>query len=76
MAEAGKLNEALAEAQAAVAIAPTDVFSQFVLGDALGRLKRKDESKQAFQRALNLAQTIYPEYQAAWVPYLKKQLAK
>jgi len=76
LAEAGKLNEALAEAQAAVAIAPTNVYSQFVLGDALRRLKRKDESKQAFERALNLAQTIYPEYQADWVPYLKKQLAQ
>ena len=76
LADAGKLNEALAEAQAAVTLAPTDVTSQFALGDVLGRLNRKDESKQALQRALNLAQTIYPEYQAMWVPYLKKRLAR
>ena len=65
-----------AEAQAAVALAPNDVFSQYVLGDGLMRLKRTEEGKQALQRALNLTQMIYPRYQAGWVPYLKKQIAK
>jgi tetratricopeptide (TPR) repeat protein len=72
----GKLNEALTEAQNAVAIAPSDVGSQYALGDALMHLKRKDEAKAAFQRAITLAETIYPEYQANYVPFLKEQLNK
>ena len=72
----GKLNEALAEAQNAVAMAPNDVGSQYALGDALMHLKRKDEAKAAFQRAITLAETIYPEYQATYVPFLKEQLNK
>jgi 4-amino-4-deoxy-L-arabinose transferase-like glycosyltransferase len=72
----GKLNEALTEAQNAVAIAPNDVGSQYALGDALMHLERKDEAKAAFQRAITLAETIYPEYQANYVLFLKEQLNK
>jgi tetratricopeptide (TPR) repeat protein len=72
----GKLNEALTEAQSAVALAPNDVGSLYALGDSLMHLKRKEEAKAAFQRALTLAETIYPEYQATYVPFLKEQLNK
>jgi hypothetical protein len=65
---------ALAEAQAAVSLAPDDVGSQIALGDALTELRRKDEAREVYQRALMLAQTNYPEFQSDWLPELKQKL--
>jgi 4-amino-4-deoxy-L-arabinose transferase-like glycosyltransferase len=75
----GKLSEvqalqALAEAQAAVSIAPDDVGIQVALGDALTQLHRNDEARAAYQRALTLAQTRYPEFQSDWLPPLQRKL--
>lgn len=53
-------NQALTEAQAAVAVEPKDVVSQVILGDALARLNRKDESRAAYQQALALAEAMPP----------------
>ena len=69
---ANHLDEALSEAQAAVALAPRSVQAQAELGDVLRRLQRPDESRQAFQKALVSAQTIRPEFQSGWLPGLKK----
>jgi predicted Zn-dependent protease len=69
---ANHLDEALTEAQAAVALAPRSVQAEAELGDVLRRLQRPDESRQAFQRALVSAQTIRPEFQSGWLPGLKK----
>jgi tetratricopeptide (TPR) repeat protein len=66
--------QALAEAQAAVSLAPGDVGSQTALGDALAALHRPDEAKAAYQRALTLAQTHYPEFQSDWLPALQRKL--
>jgi 4-amino-4-deoxy-L-arabinose transferase-like glycosyltransferase len=66
--------QALAEAQAAVSLAPNDVSSQVALGDALAELQRKDEARAAYQRALTLAQTNYPEFQSDWLPELRQKL--
>ncbi len=41
-------------------------------GDVLRRLQRPEESRQAFQKALDAAQTIHPEFQSGWLPGLKK----
>jgi tetratricopeptide (TPR) repeat protein len=66
------LDEALVEAQAAVALAPRSVQAQAELGDVLRRLQRPEESRQAFQKALAAAQTVHPEFQSGWLPGLKK----
>ena len=66
------LDEALAQAQAAVALAPRSVQAQAELGDVLRRLQRPEESRQAFQKALDAANTIRPEFQSGWLPGLKK----
>jgi len=63
----GKLTEALAEAQTAVTLAPSDVRSQIELGDVLAKLGRKDEAVAAYQRAITLAGTVHPEFQGYWV---------
>jgi hypothetical protein len=69
---ANHLVEALTEAQAAVALAPQSVQAQAELGDVLRRLQRPKESRAAFRKALDAAQTIHPEFQSGWLPGLKK----
>jgi 4-amino-4-deoxy-L-arabinose transferase-like glycosyltransferase len=66
---------ALAEAQAAVALAADSVTTQAALGDALTALNQPDEARQAYQRALELATTVEPEFQVSWIPPLKAKLA-
>jgi tetratricopeptide (TPR) repeat protein len=69
-----QLNEALVEAQAAVALAPDSVTTQSALGDALTALNRPDEARPAYQRALELARTVEPEFQVSWIPRLEAKL--
>jgi hypothetical protein len=73
--EAGKFPEALAEMQQAVALAPDSVQLNNDLGDVLSSLHRPDEARQSYAKALNLAQTVEPEFQVGWVPGLEKKLA-
>jgi 4-amino-4-deoxy-L-arabinose transferase-like glycosyltransferase len=70
-----QLNEALAEAQAAVALAPDSVMTQSALGDALTALNRPDEARPVYQRALELARTVEPEFQVSWISTLEAKLA-
>jgi len=73
---ADRLAEALAEAQAAAQLAPNSASAQAVLGEALRRTGRKDEAHEAFQRALILAQTVQPEYQAGLAAGLQRAVAQ
>ena len=66
--------QALTEAQSAVALAPADVTAEAVLGDVYSALRRPVEAKSAYQRALDLAQTHYPEFQRDWVAALQDKL--
>ena len=69
--KANRLDEALAEAQTAVSLAPGSMRTQAALGDVLGRLGRKEESRQAFQRAVHAAETVGPEFQRDWLVWLR-----
>jgi hypothetical protein len=71
----GKRTEALAEAQQAVALAPDSVQINAMLGDILASLGRSDDAHQSYEKALNQAQTIEPEFQVGWVQDLKKKVA-
>ena len=75
-AGAKKFPEALAEMQQAVALAPDSVQLNFDLGEALSALGKYDEAHQAYAKALHLAQTVEPEFQAQWVPDLEKKVAE
>src|SRR5260370_32486680 len=68
-------DEALAEAQAAVALAPDSATTQPALGDPLTALNRLDEARPIYQRALELAKTVEPEFQVSWIPTLEGKLA-
>jgi hypothetical protein len=72
----GKAEDALSEAQQAVALAPNAVACNVVLGDVLAALGRNDQARAAYQRALQSAQTIHPEFQVGWVAPVKKKIGE
>jgi tetratricopeptide (TPR) repeat protein len=71
---AKQLDEALQEAQQAVALAPASVKANVVLGDVWNAMGRTAEAEHAYQNALSLAQTIAPEFQVGWVPGIQQKL--
>jgi 4-amino-4-deoxy-L-arabinose transferase-like glycosyltransferase len=74
--QAGHLDQALAEAQTAVQLAPDSVQTQAELGFLLLQMKRPDEGRQALERALSAARTIHPELQQGWIPGLHSALGQ
>jgi len=64
--EAGHLDQALAEAQTAVQLAPESLQTQARLGFLLMKSGRQDEGHQALQRALTIAETVKPDLQSPW----------
>ncbi len=76
LAQGNHLDQALAEIEIAVKLAPNSLQTQAQLGFILMQLKRPDEAHAALQRALVLAQTVHPEFQEDWVPGLKSALGE
>lgn len=72
--EANKLPEALAEAQTAVSIDPDALQSQMALGEAMAAVKQTEPAKEAFQKALLIAQTMEPSAQMAWLPRIQHKI--
>jgi len=72
--EAKQPEQATEEARTAVSMSPRDVGDHFVLGDALLTMKQNDAAKAEFETALQLAQSIEPEYHAPWIAAIKKRL--
>jgi 4-amino-4-deoxy-L-arabinose transferase-like glycosyltransferase len=70
-----KPQEALANAQAAVALAPRSTIAQASLGDALWTLGKHAEAAEAYKIALNSARTVQPDFQKGWIPYLQGRLS-
>jgi tetratricopeptide (TPR) repeat protein len=73
--EEKKGDEALAEAQTAVELAPWAVDSQAVLGDAYAALGRKDDARTAYEKALELTKNIEPEFAKGRTESVKAKLA-
>ena len=73
--QAKQLEQALQEAETAVALAPTSVKANVVQGDALAAMDRKEEARKSYETALKLAQTIAPEFQVGWVSGIQQKLA-
>ena len=72
---AKQLQEALTEAQAAVTLAPDSVQAQLVLGDVLREMGQAEQARVAYQKALELAKTIEPDFQIRSVPEIEQRLA-
>jgi 4-amino-4-deoxy-L-arabinose transferase-like glycosyltransferase len=75
LAQGEHLEEALAEARQAVALAPDSVEIRFELASLLKRMKKTEEARQSFQEALTLAKTVYPEYRKSWVVEVQQAMA-
>lgn len=70
----GRLNEALVEAQAAVALAPDAMQPQMVLGSVLTAMNQTGEARQAYEKALAIARTMEPGAQKDWVRGIEQKL--
>ena len=66
--------EALGEAQQALALAPDALKPNVLVGDVLVALKRPDEARPYYEKALTLAKTVEPEFQVGWVESLEEKL--
>ena len=74
---AGQLEDALAEAQAAVELAPYSMQTQARLGFLLMKVDRHDEGLQTLERALAIGETVNPELESSWtLASLRAALAK
>jgi tetratricopeptide (TPR) repeat protein len=73
---AKQLDQALAEAQQGVALAPTSVKAQLTLGDVEKALGQTEEAQRSYQKALQLAQTFAPEFQVGWLEAINGKLAE
>jgi Flp pilus assembly protein TadD len=77
LAKQNRLDQALAEAQLAVALAPDSIQTQSGLGYLLLKLQRPDEAREHLQKALALAETVHPEFRDEWtIPGLKGALGQ
>ncbi len=74
-ADRGLQQEALGELQLAAGLAPGSARVQAALGRMLFATHQPGEARIAFERALRLAQSVEPAYQAARVPELQHALA-
>jgi len=71
---AKQVDEALALTEEAVALAPEAVRPLALRGDALTAAGRPSEARPFYEKALRLAQTVEPEFQAYWVDILRAKL--
>jgi Tfp pilus assembly protein PilF len=69
-----QLAEALREAEGAVALAPDAVQTQLALGDVLRELGQTTEARSCYEKALQLAKTIEPEFQIRSIPDIEQRL--
>jgi len=69
-----KVDEAIAEAQTAVKIAPDGLQTQMALGDALSAARRKDEARAAYGKALEIARTMNSGARESWTERIQKKM--
>ena len=74
LAQAKQLDQALQEAQTAIALAPDSIQTQLALGDILLEMGQSQQARAHFQKALELAKTIEPEFQIRSVPNIEQRL--
>ncbi len=73
-AQAKQLDQALQEAQAAVALAPNAIQAQLALGDILRELGQTEQARTSYEKALGFAKTIEPEFQIRSIPSIEERL--
>jgi tetratricopeptide (TPR) repeat protein len=73
-AAAKQLDLALEQAQSAVALAPESIQTQLALGDILREMGKEDQARLCFQKALELAKTVEPDFQIRSLPGIESRL--
>jgi hypothetical protein len=74
LAQAKQLDQALQEAQAAVALSPDSIHTQLALGDILREMGQAQQARASYERALQLAKTVEPEFQIRSIPAIEEKL--
>jgi|HubBroStandDraft_6_1064221.scaffolds.fasta_scaffold26542_3 4-amino-4-deoxy-L-arabinose transferase-like glycosyltransferase len=67
--------QALAEAEAAIAFAPDSLQALMALGDAQKALHKNAEARSTFEKALQRVHFMEPTAQEVWVPKVQEKLA-
>ena len=68
--------QALAEAQSAIAVAPDYMLALMALGEAQKALQKNADARVTFERALTIARSMEPTAQEVWIPRVQEKLAK
>jgi 4-amino-4-deoxy-L-arabinose transferase-like glycosyltransferase len=74
LAAAKQFDQALQEAEAAVALAPDSIETQLALGDILREVGQPQRARVNYEEALKFAKTIEPEFQIRSVPNIEERL--
>jgi tetratricopeptide (TPR) repeat protein len=74
LAQNKQLDEALKEVQAAVALSPDSIQTRLALGDILLEMGQSQQARECYEKALELAKTIEPEFQIRSVPGIEQKL--
>jgi Flp pilus assembly protein TadD len=74
LAQAKQLEPAFQEAQAAVALSPDSINTQLALGDILREMGQPKQARACYEKALQLAKTIEPEFQIRSIPTIEEKL--
>ena len=74
LVQAKQFDQALEEAQAAVALSPDSIHTQLTLGDVLREMGQLEQARAIYERALELAKTIEPEFQIRSIPSIEQRL--
>ena len=69
-----QLEQALHEAQAAVALAPNAIQTNLALADVLVEMDQLQQARASYEKALQLAKTVEPEFQIRSVPDIERRL--
>jgi 4-amino-4-deoxy-L-arabinose transferase-like glycosyltransferase len=74
LVEEKQLDQALQEAQAAVALSPDSIQTQLALGDVLLAMGQPQQARANYEKALELAKRIEPEFQTRSLPGIEGRL--
>jgi len=72
--QAKELDQALRAAQESVALAPESIQTHNALGDVLRELGQPQQARASYERALELAKRIEPEFQTRSLPSIEERL--
>jgi 4-amino-4-deoxy-L-arabinose transferase-like glycosyltransferase len=67
--------QALAEAQSAIAVAPDYMLALMALGEAQKALQKNADARVTFEKALTIARSMEPTAQEVWIPRVQEKFA-